>query len=133
MLQSNEIIEVQRSDLVSNFIGNTAKKTEENIKQAFGKLFFVDEAYTLTSKSRKDFEKEVLESITRYMLPSNWSEQHPAFIFAGYSENMQEFLDTNIALRRRIKLKFMLQDYSPADLSKITVSKLLKCKIVFLL
>ena len=93
----------------------------------------MDEAYTLTSKSRKDLEKEVLESIMRYMLSSNWSEQHPASIFAGYSENMQEFLNTNIALRRRIKLKFMFQDYSPAELSKITVSKLLKCKIVFLL
>ena len=69
----------------------------------------------------------------RYMLPSNWSEQHPAFIFAGYSENMQEFLDTNIALPRRIKLKFMFQNYSLADLSKITLTKLLKCKIFFLL
>ena len=93
----------------------------------------MDEAYTLTSKFRKDFKKEVLESIMRYMLPSNWSEQHPAFRSAGYSENVQESLDTNIALRRRIKLKFMFQDYSPAELSKITLSKLLKCKIVFLL
>ena len=48
----------------------------------------------------------------RYMLPSNESVQHPVFIFAGYSENMEEFLDTNIGLRRRIKLKFMFQDYS---------------------
>ena len=67
----------------------------------------------------------------RYMLPSNGSVQHPVFIFAGYSENMEEFLDTNIGLRRRIKLKFMFQDYSPVHLSRITLSKLLKCKIRF--
>ena len=67
----------------------------------------------------------------RYMLLSTGSVQHPVFIFAGYTENMEEFLDTNIGLRRRIKLKFIFQDYSPVDLSRITLSKLLKCKIRF--
>ena len=78
---------------------------------------FVDEAYTLTSKSKKDFGKKAIESIMGYMLPSNGSVQHPVFKFSGYSENMEEFLDTNIGLRRRIKLKFMFLDYSPVDLS----------------
>ena len=59
--------------------------------------------------------------------------QHPALIFAGYSENMEEYLDTNIGLRRRIKLKFMYQDYSPVDFLRITLSKLLNAKFVFLL
>ena len=95
LLQYNEIIEVQRSDLVSNFIGDMAKKTEEKIKQAFGKVLFVDEAYTLTSKSEKDFGKDAIESIMRYMLPSNGSVQRPVFTFASYSEDMEEFLDTN--------------------------------------
>ena len=89
LLLSNEIIEVQRNDL-------------EKIKQAFGKVLFVDEAYTLTSKTEKDFGKEAIESIMRYMLPSNGSVQHPVFIFAVYSENMEEFLDINIGLRRRL-------------------------------
>ena len=53
-------MEIQRSDLVSNVIGDTAKKTEEKIKQAFGKVLFVDEAYTLTSKSEKNFGKKLL-------------------------------------------------------------------------
>lgn len=63
--------------------------------------------------------------------PSNRSVQDPVFILACYTENMKEFLGTNIGLRRRIKLKFMFQDYSPVDLSRITLSKLLKCKISF--
>ena len=70
---------------------------------------------------KKDFGKETIESIMRYMLPSNGSVQHPGFIFAGYSESVEEFLDTNIGLRWRIKLKFVFQDYSPVDLSKITL------------
>ena len=67
----------------------------------------------------------------RYILHSNGSVQHPVFIFAGYSENMEEFLETNTGLRRKIKLKFMFQYYSPVGLSRITLSKLLKCKIPF--
>ena len=122
---------MQRSDLVSKITGDTAKKSEEKIKQAFGKVLFVEEAYTLTSKSEKDFGKEATESIMTYMLLSNGSVQHSVFIFAIYSEYMEEFLDTNIGLRRRIKLKFMFQDYSPVDLSRITINKLLICKIRF--
>ena len=52
----------------------------------------------------------------RYMLPSNGSVQDPVFIFGSYSENMEEFLDTNIGLRRRIKLKFISQDYFPVKM-----------------
>ena len=92
---------------------------------------FVDEAYTLTSKCEKAFGKEAIELIVRYMLPSNGSVKLPVFIFADHSENMEDFLDTNIGLRQRIMLKFMFQDYSPVDLSRITLGKLLKCKIRF--
>ena len=51
LLPSNEIIEVQRSELVSNFTEDTEKKTKKKIKQSFGKRLFVEKAYTLTSKS----------------------------------------------------------------------------------
>ena len=97
-------------DLVSNFIGDMAKKTKVKIKHAFGKVLFVAEAHTLTSKSEKDFGKEAFESIMRCTLPSTGSVQHPVFIFDGYSEYMEQYLDTRIGLRRRIKLKFMFQD-----------------------
>ena len=70
----------------------------------------------MTSKSEKDFGREAIESIMRYMVPSNGSVQHPVFIFGSYSENMKEFLDTNIGLRRRIKSKFIFQDYFPVKI-----------------
>ena len=38
----------------------------------------------------------------RYMLPSNGSVQDPVFIFGSYSENMEEFLDTNIGLQNAL-------------------------------
>ena len=45
----------------------------------------------------------------RYTVPSTGSVQHPVFIFDGYSEHMEQYLDTRIGLWRRIKLKFMFQ------------------------
>ena len=64
---------MQRRDLISNFIGDTANKTEEKIKKVFDKVLLVDEVYTLTSKSEKDFGKETIVSIMRYMFPSHQS------------------------------------------------------------
>ena len=132
ILDSPQIVEVQRSDLVSNFIGDTAKKTTEWVKKSFGKLLFVDEAYTLYSKSKKDFGKEAVETIMRCMLPSETlSEYHPIFVFCGYEGSMHEFLNLNKGLRRRIKQYFKFADYSPAQLSSILFSKLMKEKIRF--
>ena len=79
-------------------MADTAKKTKVKIKQAFGKVLFVVEAHTLTSKSEKDFGKEAINSIMRYTLPSTGSVQHPVFIFDGYSEHMEQYLDTRIGL-----------------------------------
>ena len=113
ILDSPQIVEVQRSDLVSNFIGDTAKKPTEWVKKSFGKLLFVDEAYTLYSKSEKDFGKEAVETIMRYMLPSETSsEHHPIFVFCGYEGSMHEFLNLNKGLRRTIKQYFKFADHT---------------------
>ena len=66
------------------------------------------------------------------MLSSTAFVQHRVFIFACWSDNMEEFTDMNIQLRRRNKCKFMFQDYSPVHLWRIILSKLLKCNIYFL-
>ena len=87
LLHYNEIIKVQKSDLVSNFTGDTETKTEKKkIKQVFDAVLFIGEANTLTSKSEKDFKKKKgIESIMRYMFPSAGPAQHPVFIVAGYN------------------------------------------------
>ena len=133
LLQSSEIFEVHRSDLVPNFVGDTANKTEEKIKQAFRKvvllllLLLLLLSHALTSKFKKDYGKEAIGSLMRYVLPSTESVQHPVFIFVGYNENIEKFLDMNLGFRK-ITLKFIFQDYSLIDLSSITLSKLLTCK-----
>ena len=54
-------------------------RRKDKTSLSLGKVLFVDEAYTLTLRPQKDFGKETIESIIRYRLLSNGSEQHPVF------------------------------------------------------
>lgn len=116
IIESSDVKEVQRSDqIILCQIIFTARKTEEVIKKGSGNIIFVDEAYTLSSKSEKDYGKESLETIMKYMLP-----------MCGYEAKMKEFLDTNRGLRRQIKQRFVFSDYSSTELCEILVNRLLK-------
>ena len=67
LVDKEEVVEVQRSDLVSDYIGGTAKKTMAVIEIAMGGVFFVDEAYTLSGGSEKDFRREAIETLMSVM------------------------------------------------------------------
>ena len=85
-------MEVQRSDLVTEHIGDTASKTPKIIKKAEGGVLFVDEAYTLSSPSERDFGKEAVETLMANMNNNvNPNIKNPIMIFAGYKEQMNDF------------------------------------------
>ena len=106
-------MEVQRADLIAEFIGGIAIKTKKVIQKAQGGVLFVDEAYTLVSSLEKDFGREAVEMLMSAML-ANQDEniQNPIFIFAGYKEKTEEFLSLNLGLARRLKNKFIFNDYT---------------------
>ena len=130
IIAKDRLVEVQRSDIVSQYIGGTAKLTKEKIKEAAGGVLFVDEAYTLVSTSEKDFGKESIETMMTYMLPSPHLDP-VVFIFAGYRERMDEFLCTNQGLDRRIEQRFHMSDYKSNELAAITCIKLYKKSLEF--
>ena len=83
------ILEVDRSDLVVGYIGQTAAKTAEVIDSAIGGILFIDEAYTLTAgKDEKDFGKEALDTLLKRMEDNR---DNLIVIVAGYTELMEEF------------------------------------------
>ena len=85
-------MEVQRSDLVAEHIGDTASKTTKIIKKAEGGALIVDKAYTLCSASKRDFGKEAVETLIAYMNNNvNPNIKNPIMIFAGYKEQMNDF------------------------------------------
>ncbi len=118
LLSRGHVHEVDRVDLVGEYIGQTAPKVKEAIEKARGGVLFIDEAYSLarSQDDTKDFGREVIEILVKEM--SN-GRGDLAVIVAGYPKEMQQFLDSNPGLKSRFKLKFEFSDYLPQELSQI--------------
>lgn len=118
LLSKGHVHEVDRVDLVGEYIGQTAPKVREAIEQARGGVLFIDEAYALarSNEDTKDFGREVIEILVKEM--SN-GEGDLAVIVAGYPKEMKNFLDSNPGLKSRFKLSFEFSDYLPQELSRI--------------
>lgn len=112
--ESPRLVEVQRADLVAEYVGQTAVKTKRVIKAAKGGVLFVDEAYRLCSSSGKDFGQEAIEELMSVMTDTDIT-----IILAGYPSEMRDFIETNPGLFRRIRYTFSFPDYSPYELADI--------------
>ncbi len=119
LLSKGHVHEVDRVDLVGEYIGQTAPKVKEAIEKARGGVLFIDEAYALarSNDDSKDFGREVIEILVKEM--SN-GEGDMAVIVAGYPKEMKHFLDSNPGLKSRFKLHFEFSDYLPQELSQIS-------------
>lgn len=115
IVSQRKFVEVGRSDLVGQYIGHTAIKTKQVLESALGGVLFIDEAYTL-SKGENDFGKEAIEEILKFMEDHR---QDIVIIFAGYTKEMEDFLNSNSGLRSRIPNSFDFKDYSTEDIVKI--------------
>ncbi len=118
LLSKGHVHEVDRVDLVGEYIGQTAPKVKEAIEKARGGVLFIDEAYALarSNDDSKDFGREVIEILVKEM--SN-GQGDLAVIVAGYPKEMKHFLDSNPGLKSRFKLYFEFTDYLPQELSQI--------------
>lgn len=115
ILTKGHLVEVDRADLVAEYIGQTAVKTQKKIKEALGGILFIDEAYTL-NKDGKDFGQEAIDTILKAM------EDHRdnlIVIVAGYSDLMNEFVESNPGLKSRFNKYIDFPDYNDVELIKI--------------
>ncbi|MEN6567943.1 MAG: AAA family ATPase [Veillonellales bacterium] len=65
VLMRGHLIEVERADLVGEYIGHTAQKTREQLTKAYGGILFIDEAYSLARGGEKDFGKEAIDVLVK--------------------------------------------------------------------
>jgi len=130
VLTKGHVHEVDRVDLIGEYIGQTAPKVKEAIEKARGGVLFIDEAYSLarSNDDSKDFGREVIEILVKEM--SN-GPGDLAIIVAGYPKEMKHFIESNPGLRSRFKLYFSFSDYLPQELSEIATYASGQKKITF--
>jgi len=117
VLPKGHSIEVERADLVGEYIGHTAQRTKEQVKKALGGILFIDEAYSLARGGEKDFGKEAIDVLVKAM------EDHKddfILILAGYRDEMDWFLLTNPGLRSRFPIHIDFPDYTVDELLGIS-------------
>lgn len=116
ILAKGHLIEVERADLVGEFIGHTAQKTKEKVKKALGGVLFIDEAYSLIRGGEKDFGREAIDALVKAM--EDYKTEF-VLILAGYTREMDQFLRTNPGLSSRLPLHIDFPDYSLQELLAI--------------
>lgn len=116
ILKTDKVVETDRSGLVAAYIGQTAIKTRAVVESALGGVLFIDEAYALARAGNQDFGREAIETLLKMM------EDHRddlVVIVAGYTAEMEEFIDSNPGLASRFNRYINFPNYTPAELLKI--------------
>ncbi|MBK7868250.1 MAG: AAA family ATPase [Ignavibacteriales bacterium] len=116
ILPGGQLIETDRSGLVSGYVGQTAQKTTDAINSSMGGTLFIDEAYTLVKGGENDFGKEAIDTLLKRMEDDKGKF---VVIAAGYTDEMKAFLESNPGMRSRFTKTFFFEDYIPDDLMKI--------------
>ena len=116
-IKKGHLMTVTRDDLVGQYIGHTAPKTKQILKQAIGGVLFIDEAYYLYKPdNERDYGAEAIEILLQVM--ENQRDEL-VIIFAGYKDKMNKFYESNPGLSSRITNHVNFPDYTPDELLKI--------------
>lgn len=117
ILERPTVHEVTRTDLVAEYVGQTAPKTAGEIEKALGGVLFIDEAYSLApADGRRDFGSEAIDTLLREM------ENHRdklLVIVAGYETEMDRFIASNPGLQSRFKNTIHFPDYTASEMHRI--------------
>jgi hypothetical protein len=122
-LKTDKVNKVDRSDLIAEYLGQTAIKTKKALVNATGGILLIDEVYSIGDSNNKDsFSKECIDTINQYL-----SEHVDDIIciVAGYEDQIEKcFFKQNSGLRRRFPWKFHINKYEPNELCEILFRQL---------
>lgn len=116
VLTKGHLVEVERGDLVGEYIGHTAQKTKEIVKKSLGGILFIDEAYSLARGGDKDFGKEAIDCLVKSM--EDYRNDF-ILILAGYPQEMEYFLSSNPGLPSRFPIQLEFPNYTLDELMAI--------------
>ena len=119
VLSHGNLHEVGRGDLVGKYVGWTAPTVQRKFREAKGSVLFIDEAYSLMDDRGNSFGDEAINTIVQEM---ENCRGETVVIFAGYPDQMEQFLDRNPGLRSRIAFHVPFENYTEDELYAITES-----------
>ena len=119
ILESGQLVEVSRGDLVGRYVGHTAPLTKQVIQSALGGVLFIDEAYSLYRGKDDHFGLEAIDTLVKCI--EDYRDQL-IVVLAGYTKEMGEFLEANSGLKSRFPNIIEFSDYSSQELLDISLS-----------
>src|SRR5215472_11419631 len=124
LLPGPNVVEAQRADLVGEYLGATAIKTNELINQAAGGVLFIDEAYSLVNEGEGHGDRFGNEAVQALLKRAEDDRDNLVVILAGYQRQMEDFLASNPGLNSRFPMRVRFGGYSPAELVELAESAL---------
>nr|BFE81916.1 hypothetical protein GCM10020093_045170 [Planobispora longispora] len=120
LLETPYVVEAQRADLVGEFLGATAIKTNELIDRALGGVLFIDEAYSLINSGDGQPDRFGAEAVQTLLKRAEDDRDRLIVILAGYEKETTSFLTSNPGLSSRFATRVRFPGYAPEELVQIT-------------
>jgi SpoVK/Ycf46/Vps4 family AAA+-type ATPase len=124
LLGSPAVLEAQRADLVGEYLGATAIKTNELIDAALGGVLFIDEAYSLVNEGEGHGDRFGNEAVQALLKRAEDERENLIVVLAGYQRQMEDFLASNPGLNSRFAMRIRFGGYSPAELMALAQAAL---------
>ena len=113
LLEMPEVVEAHRADLVGEYLGATAIKTNELVDSALGRVLFIDEAYSLVNEGDGQADRFGIEAVQTLLKRAEDNREDLIIILAGYEKQMEGFLASNPGLASRFATRLKFPSYSP--------------------
>ncbi len=120
LLETPFVVEGQRADLVGEYLGATAIKTNELVDRALGGVLFIDEAYGLINSGDGQPDRFGAEAVQTLLKRAEDDRERLIIILAGYEKEMSTFLSSNPGLSSRFASRVRFPGYTPVELLEIT-------------
>lgn len=124
LLKSGHLVEVTSGELEGKYVGHTAPQTKEYFEKAINGVLFIDEAYSLL-KSGNNFGKEVIDTLLKLMEDNR---ENIVVIIAGYPNEMENLLSSNIGFRDRFSTFIHFDDYTKTELKELLLQMVIDMK-----